>query len=136
MKKILILIVVLFSGFGFAQESEKNPVIIISSYDFTRPGLAMKMIDKYHAVEWDNQVKKGNILGWGYMQHWMADEYDVIFYFQTTSLDSWQNAATEVSSALSTKMSKDEWKTYTENTINHKDGLYIGRHDFNQSMIK
>ena len=32
-------------------------------------------------------------------------------------------------------MTKEERDAYTDNTINHKGGIYIGRQDFNESML-
>ncbi len=79
MKKLLLLFFIPLSISVFAQQP---PMTIISSWDFDNVGAARKFIETYQVPELDRLVDEGKILNWGYMQHYMADEYNIIYWYE------------------------------------------------------
>lgn len=108
--------------------AQQPPMTIISSWDFENVGAARRYIEKYQVPELDRLVEEGKILNWGYMQHYMADEYDIIYWYELNGIDDYWDITTEVASRIRKKATKEEMKVHSENIINHKDGIYAIRH--------
>lgn len=101
---------------------------IISSWDFENVGAARKFIETYQVPELDRLVDEGKILNWGYMQHYMADEYDIIYWYELNGIDDYWDITAEVGRNIAQKATKEEREAHADNTINHKDGIYAIRH--------
>ena len=125
MKSISLVLAFVITSFLSAQQP---PMTIISSWDFDNVGAARKFIETYQVPELDKLVDEGKILNWGYMQHYMADEYDIIYWYELNSIDDYWDITSEVGKNISQKTSKEEREAHAKNTINHKDGIYAIRH--------
>ena len=108
--------------------SQQPPMTIISSWDFENVGAARKFIETYQVPELDRLVDEGKILNWGYMQHYMADEYDIIYWYELNGIDDYWDITAEVGRNIAQKATKEEREAHADNTINHKDGIYAIRH--------
>ena len=84
MKSISLVLAFVITSFLSAQQP---PMTIISSWDFDNVGAARKFIETYQVPELDKLVDEGKILNWGYMQHYMADEYDIIYWYELKGID-------------------------------------------------
>ena len=128
MKNLTKLFFVCLFTVSISAYAQQPPMTIISSWDFENVGEAIKFINKYQVPELDKLVEEGKILNWGYMQHYMADEYDIVYWYELKGIDDYWDITSEVGKRISKKASKEEREAHWNNAINHKDGIYAIRH--------
>lgn len=128
MKALTRIVFFFFFVVSISAYSQQPPMTIISSWDFENVGAARRYIEKYQVPELDRMVDEGKILNWGYMQHYMADEYDIVYWYELNGIDDYWDITAEVASKINKSASKEEIQAHAENIINHKDGIYAIRH--------